>query len=181
MHLKQIALAGASALFLLSACGGSDTVEETPDADSQIASEGSLTDSPDVGLNEDPATEADMMDETTLAEEDADVPPLLDRLEGKWVSADDEASAMSILDGTATMMYDGEVLSTDTVAVADSCEDAPGDTSGMDLITITDAENGTLCYGILTLNDETLELTSYPRGNTLTYEREVTPVDPEGE
>lgn len=181
MHLKQIALASASALFLLTACGGTETVEETPDADSEIAAEASLTEDPEIGLDEDPATSADMAGETTLAEEDADVPPLLDRLEGKWVSADDEASQMSILDGTVTMMYDGEVLSTETVAVADSCAEAPGDTSGLELITMTSAEDGTLCYGIITLNDERLELTSYPRGNTLTYDREVTPVDPEGE
>lgn len=182
MPLKQVALASASALFLLAACGGTETAEETPQADGPIESEASLTEDPEVGLDEAPATGADAMaGNTTLAEEDPAVPPLLDEMEGEWVSADDEASGMSILDGTVTMLYDGEVISTETIDVAQSCADAPGDTSGLDLITMTGTDGESLCYGVIALDDDRLELTSYPRGNTLTYTRQVTPVDPEGE
>ena len=52
----------------------------------------------------------------------------------------------------------------------------------MQLITMTGSESGEqLCYGILNLDEDKLELTSYPAGNTLTYTRQTTPVEPETE
>ncbi|WP_018146576.1 hypothetical protein [Henriciella marina] len=171
MKLTPIAVATCSAVLLLAACGETETVEETPPADGPIESEGSLTEDPEIGLNEEPggemSAETDMSGD--MAEEENST---LASLEGDWVSGDDDKSEMSIIDGTVTMMYDGEVLSTDTLEVVDSCPDVAGEVSDMQLITMTSNDTDeSLCYGIITLNDERLELSSYPRGNTLTYER----------
>lgn len=172
MKLNLKLLAGCTAAIAIAACGGPETVDETPAADDPIESEGSLTEDPEVGLDEAPGGDMDM----TVSETDADAAnETLAALEGNWVSGDDNLSEMSILDGTVTMMYDGEVLSTETLQTVDSCPDAvgdTGDTSDMQLITMTSAEgNETLCYGIIALTEAELQLTSYPRGNTLTYIR----------
>ena len=169
MKLNLKLLAGSAAAIALAACGGPETVEETPAPDGPIESEGSLTEDPEVGLDEEPGGDMDM----SMSDTDADAGnETLSALEGDWVSGDDNLSEMSILDGTVTMMYDGEVLSTETLQTVDSCPDAPGDTSSLELITMTSAEgNETLCYGIIALTEAELQLTSYPRGNTLTYVR----------
>ena len=170
MKFTPIAVATCSAVLLLAACGEPETVEETPAADGAIESEGSLTEDPAIGMDEAPggdmSADADMSGDT---DEDSGTMAALD---GDWISGDDDKSEMSIIDGTVTMMYDGEVLSTETIQTVDSCPDVPGDASDMQLITMTSAESEeSLCYGIITLNDEILELSSYPRGNTLTYAR----------
>ncbi|RIJ25878.1 hypothetical protein D1224_01800 [Henriciella barbarensis] len=169
MKLNLKLLAGCTAAIALAACGGPETVDETPAADDPIESEGSLTEDPEIGLDEEPGGDMDM----TMSDTNMDAAnETLAALEGDWVSGDDNLSKMSILDGTVTMMYDGEVLSTETLQTVDSCPDAPGDTSDMQLITMTGAEsNETLCYGIIALTEAELQLTSYPRGNTLTYIR----------
>ena len=155
MKLNMKLLAGCTAAIALAACGGPETVDETPAADDPIESEGSLTEAPEVGLDEEPGGDMDM----TMSDTDTDgANETLAALEGDWVSGDDNLSEMSILDGTVTMMYDGEV--------------APGETGDMQLITMTGAEsNETLCYGIIALTEAELQLTSYPRGNTITYIR----------
>lgn len=169
MKLNLKLLAGGAAAIALAACGGPETVDETPAADDPIESEGSLTEDPELGMDEAPGGDIDM----SMSDADADAGnETLSALEGNWVSGDDNLSEMSILDGTVTMMYDGEVLSTETLQTVDSCPDAVGDTSDMQLITMTGAEsNETLCYGIIALTEAELQLTSYPRGNTLTYIR----------
>lgn len=169
MKLNLKLLAGCTAAIALVACGGPKTVDETPAADDPIESEGSLTEDPEIGFDEEPDGDMDM----TMSDTNTDTAnETLAALEGDWVSGDDNLSKMSILDGTVTMMYDGEVLSTETLQTVDSCPDASGDTSDMQLITMTAAEgNENLCYGVIALTEAELQLTSYPRGNTLTYIR----------
>ena len=171
MKLNLKLLAGCATAIALVACGGPETVDETPAADDPIESEGSLTEDPEVGMDEAPGGNMDTaMSDTGMDASTSD--ETLAALEGDWVSGDDDLSEMSIIDGTVTMMYDGEVLSTETIETVDSCPDAPGDTSGLELITMTSAEgNEPLCYGIIALTEAELQLTSYPRGNTLTYIR----------
>ena len=181
MKRTPIAIATCSAALLLAACGGPDTAEETPPADGAIESEGSLTDDPAVGLEEAPGGDMETSSETSgmsdgaVTESGMDMPEgdtTMDDLQGNWISGEDDRSEMSIIDGTVTMMYDDELLSTETLELVDTCEDAPDETADMPLLTMTSTDTGEeLCYGILELNDDTLELTSYPRGNTLTYSR----------
>ena len=186
MNWKPLALASASTLLLAAACGDTEPVETPPPSDTGMTDE--------TGMADDAATtpDTDMADDTGMTSETGmdsqldgsdTVSPLIDRLEGDWVSGEDDQSEMSILDGTATMMYDGEVLSTETLQAVDSCPDAVGEASDdMQLITMTSAESGeTLCYGVVTLEADTLTLTSYPEGNTLTYTRQTTPVEPDSE
>lgn len=178
MDLKQIALAGASALFLMTACGDdTGTAVETASADSTAATGESQAQDPEFGPDDAGATSPDDMADTAMPAEDREIQSdedLLASLEGDWVSGDDDQAEMSIIDGTATMLYAGEVLSTETLDIVDNCPDAPSDASDMQLLTMTSTEAGeSLCYAIISLSDERLELSSLPRGNTLTYERQL--------
>jgi len=113
--------------------------------------------------------DASMNDDASTDE----VSPLVDDLEGDWVSGEDDRSEMSIIDGSVTMIYDGKVLSTETLQSVETCPDVPGDAADMELITMTSTDTGeALCYGILSLSEDRLELTSYPKGNTITYTRQ---------
>lgn len=183
MDFRFLAFASASALMLATACGEPDTVETPTSEDTAVSSDNRVADETEdmsgtgtMSGSSDNGTD-NMSDETTMDGQSRPangVPPLLDRIEGDWVSGEDDGSEMSIVDGTATMMYDGEVLTTETIEVVETCPDAAGDASDdMQLITMTADDTGeTLCYGIINLSEDRLELTSYPRGNTLTYTRQ---------
>ena len=177
MKRTHLALATCSAALLLAACGGPETAEQTPEADDPIESEGTLTEDPAVGLDEEPGGNMDASDMSGMSDgpgKGMDMPSEGPdgRPSGQLDFKRDEQSEISIIDGTATMMYEDEVLSTEVVELVETCEDAPGETADMQLLTMTSTDTDeTLCYGILTLNDETMELTSYPRGNTLNYTR----------
>lgn len=170
MDLKQIALASASALFLMTACGDdTGAAVETAPADNIAATGESQAQEPEFGPDDMADAAMPARDSEIQSDED-----LLASLEGDWVSGDDDQAEMSIIDGTATMLYAGEVLSTETLDIVDNCPDAPSDASDMQLLTMTSTEAGeSLCYAIISLSDERLELSSLPRGNTLTYERQL--------
>lgn len=181
MNWKPLTLACTSTLLLAAACSDPETAELPPPGDTTMTEETGMADDAASTPETDMADNTGASGETGMASSES-VSPLIDRLEGDWVSGEDDQSEMSILDGTATMMYDGEVLSTETLKAVDSCPDAVGDASNMQLITMTASESGeVLCYGILSLDENRLELTSYPAGNTLTYTRQTTPVEPETE
>ncbi|MGB3625716.1 MAG: hypothetical protein WA989_07805 [Henriciella sp.] len=179
MSRTPIVFASVSAILLAAACGDSGTSDDTPmetagpSGTADTTYEARVARNPSMDDNGSVAT-----DDTAMAgdpgETDNGDAPLLDRLEGDWLSGEDDQAEMSIIDGTAAMMYDGEVLTVETLDVVDSCPDAVGEAAdSLDLFTMTsDATGETLCYGVVSLENDRLELTSYPRGNTLTYTRQ---------
>ncbi|MEQ8559024.1 MAG: hypothetical protein RIB03_11965 [Henriciella sp.] len=172
MNWKQTVLASASTLFLLSACGDSDPAEQTPASEAPMESDAALPEEQDAAGD---MSGTSMTDDASMNDDAStdEVSPLVDDLEGDWVSGEDDRSEMSIIDGSVTMMYDGKVLSTETLQSVETCPDVPGDAADMELITMTSTDTGeTLCYGILSLSEDRLELTSYPKGNTITYTRQ---------
>jgi hypothetical protein len=187
MTFKTITVASASAIVLLTACGGdaeNETYTDTGPADTRAemgrddagASEKAEQMSDQMGG----MSGMDGMDGTrNQSMDNADNPDMtnedmLAALQGDWLSGDDDRAEMSIVDGTVTMMYDGEVLSTDTLELVDSCPDgAAGPRPDAQLLTMTSTEAAEpLCYAILGLSDNRLELSSLPRGNSLTYTRQ---------
>ena len=86
MKLNLKLLAGCATAIALVACGGPETVDETPAADDPIESEGSLTEDPEVGMDEAPGGDMDTsMSDTAMDASTGD--ETLAALEGAVVAA----------------------------------------------------------------------------------------------
>lgn len=95
--------------------------------------------------------------------------PVVDRLEGTWKSLDDPRSGLAFAEGSKTDTYDGEAVATEKIGVFDSCDgDAPAEpATGQYLL---ETETG-MCWFLISVAEETLELSYVGRGNTLRYRR----------
>lgn len=106
-----------------------------------------------------------------LAPRDA-ISDSLDRMQGRWISADDAQSVLDITGSLQTSRYGSDESRAGLMTFPGACPDG-GQTDGTTLVV---QELGTppedaLCYDILSLTNDRMELMYLPRGNILTYLR----------
>lgn len=158
MTPRRLPLALAASLALLAGCGSPETSETATPAET-----GSVE---PAARSEEKAPSAQPTEPAPATASNG----LPNGLDGRWVSVDDPQSELLIEGTTAEMIYEGEALSTDTIAAVDACDSAP-DASGATLLEIQPAEGEPLCYSLYRLSETELVLTYLPRGNTLEYRR----------
>jgi hypothetical protein len=92
-------------------------------------------------------------------------------MQGNWVSQDDALASLEVVGSEQTDSYDGQVVSTSVVTFSDSCPDG----AAMGPVFFTFEMGGDpanmLCYEILDLTADRMELSYVGRGNTLVYLR----------
>ncbi|MEM5516783.1 hypothetical protein WNY37_07465 [Henriciella sp. AS95] len=158
MTSRRLPIALAASLALLAGCGSPETSETTTPAETGAAEPAA------------PSQEGAASEQQTDAARANPSNGLPNGLDGRWVSVDDPQSELLIEGTTAEMIYEGEALSTDTIAAVDACESAP-DAAGAMLLEMRPAEGEPLCYSLYRLSETELVLTYLPRGNTLEYRR----------
>lgn len=95
-------------------------------------------------------------------------------LQGAWVSADDPQALMMILGSEMTDVYGTETLAESIVTLGDSCADGTG--AGGTVLTVADpsrSDDPPLCLALDSVTEDRLTLINLPRGNLLTYRREM--------
>lgn len=97
--------------------------------------------------------------------------PVLDRLQGEWVSTEDAKSALRFAGDVQTDVYDGSVVSTGKVTVADKLPDDGGKADPNGAYLWVDSGEDRFLYQIDTLDAGQLNLMYWPRGNMLAYRR----------
>lgn len=98
--------------------------------------------------------------------------PKLTTLQGNWRSADDPKLLISITMQDYVTIYDGKIVSTQTIEMFEVCPEfckTGSDVSGMACFVLK-GESDATCYGIIQLEGKTLKCTIMGGdGKTLTY------------
>ncbi|HMR44766.1 MAG TPA: hypothetical protein PKC40_13070 [Saprospiraceae bacterium] len=93
---------------------------------------------------------------------------------GNWRDVDDAKSIISIAGSRYFSIYDGKLISEETMEFHEKCPEScqsGGDVSGNSCFT-TNSTDGSTCYVIVKLSEEELQLTmAGGTGKTLTYRR----------
>lgn len=94
-------------------------------------------------------------------------------MQGDWVSTDDPKSGVRVDGLIWADVYDGQEMGRSVIDIGDSCAEETTDASDiLQLFTIGAADAGWLCYAILSVTPDRMELSYLARGNTLTFVRE---------
>jgi len=88
-------------------------------------------------------------------------------LQGAWRSLDDGQSQIRFDNGRYFSYYNGDLLESGTYAFADTC----GVANTPSLIVTIAGDPEPLCYGLVGIDGNRLEMIYVARGNTLSYER----------
>lgn len=96
---------------------------------------------------------------------------LVTAAQGEWVSTDDP-KAKVVVDGLIWRdVYDGEDVAQSVISFGDSCSDGASGGRLLELFGIGSAEPVSLCYSIVGIDAERMEMIYLPRGNALVYGR----------
>ncbi|OYU20145.1 MAG: hypothetical protein CFE34_01590 [Rhodobacteraceae bacterium PARR1] len=96
----------------------------------------------------------------------------LQAMQGKWVSVDDPKSGVQVDGLLWTDAYGGEAMGQSVMSYYTACSDGTGgDGTVLELFVIGPQESGSLCYSVLTVDAQRMELSYMGRGNTLAYTR----------
>ncbi len=90
------------------------------------------------------------------------------QLLGAWRSLVDSQSAIRFENGQFYSYYGGDLIEKGRYALVQSCGGIEASAIAVDI----DGDPETSCYGLLRIDDNRLELSYYPRGNTLSYKRD---------
>ena len=91
----------------------------------------------------------------------------LSKLQGTWRSEDDPASTIEIDGDRFLSYYDGEKMSTETIAFIDNAEDRNPDPDGTYFI--VKGEFDAMIYYLIHVSESRLENSFTGRGNTIRY------------
>lgn len=98
---------------------------------------------------------------------------VLPMLVGRWRSVDDPRAGFEVRQGESgfehAASYDGRAMTPEPIAVAPDC-DGRTDLGGADFLAVGTEDR--LCYAIVDLTADRLEMTLVGRGNALVYRRE---------
>lgn len=91
--------------------------------------------------------------------------------QGEWVSTDDP-KAKVVVDGLIWRdVYDGEEVAQSIISFGDTCSDGASGGRLLELFETGSAEPVALCYSIVGIDAERMEMIYLPRGNALVYGR----------
>jgi hypothetical protein len=92
-------------------------------------------------------------------------------MQGKWVSQEDPLASLEVVGSEQIDSYDGQVVTTSVVTFSETCPE--GEPMGAVFFTLEMGGDPTnlLCYVILDLTPDRMELSYVGRGNTLVYLR----------
>lgn len=110
-----------------------------------------------------------------VAEADAGADPYsatLQAMQGKWVSVDDPQSVVQVEGLLWTDVYGGEAMGQSVMSYYTACSDGTeGDGTVLELFVVGSQESDSLCYSVLTVDAQRMELSYMGRGNTLAFTR----------
>lgn len=94
-------------------------------------------------------------------------------MQGRWTSTDDPKSGVQVDGLIWADLYDGQEMGRSVIDIGESCaEEITDATEILQLYTIGSAEAGWLCYAVLSVTPDRMELSYLARGNTLAFVRE---------
>lgn len=93
---------------------------------------------------------------------------------GRWRSLDDPAATILFEDGLYTSFHAGNRMDSGGFEVSDTCP-APGVDAGGETVIVVrlPGESDPMCYGMLYVDDQSLELVALPRGNLMRYKTDI--------
>ncbi len=89
------------------------------------------------------------------------------KLQGKWISKDDAASAIEIQDNEITYFYNKGRMNAGTIRFVNNNEERLEDPNGSYFLITEDDES--MCYYLIKATESVLEYSNVGRGNTLSY------------
>jgi len=93
-------------------------------------------------------------------------------LQGKWTSVDDGKAGVLVNGLIWSDLYDGQEMARSVIDIGETCAEETSDaTEILQLFTIGSAEAGWMCYSILSVTPDRLELSYLARGTTLAFVR----------
>lgn len=93
-------------------------------------------------------------------------------MQGEWLSTDDAQSSVLVEGLIWTDLYDGQMMGQSVVFAGSGCADGSGEgVDTIELFVIGSADAGSLCYSVLSVDANRMELSYLARGNTLTFTR----------
>jgi len=93
---------------------------------------------------------------------------------GRWRSVDDPAATIVFEGGLYTAFHAGNRMESGSFDVSDACPSAGVDSGGDPVIVVSlPGESEPYCYGVLYVDQESLEMIALPRGNLLRYRADV--------
>ncbi|MDO7854081.1 hypothetical protein [Hymenobacter convexus] len=93
------------------------------------------------------------------------------RLQGKWQSTDDDRSVIEIKEHQYIDYYDGKRLSTAAFILDRACPSQPGAGHPGDNENYLVEPQQDMCWEVVGVDDESLELSYTARGNSLNYRK----------
>ena len=94
-------------------------------------------------------------------------------MQGKWTSTDDPKAGVRVDGLIWADVCDGQEMRRSVIDIGDSCAEETTEASEiLQLFTIGAADAGWLCYSILSVTPDRMELSYLARGNTLAFVRE---------
>ncbi len=96
---------------------------------------------------------------------------LVKAVQGRWVSTEDPLAAVEVDGLVWTDVYDGQEIGRSVVNFWEACSDGTGGAPVLELFTVGSADAGSLCYSVVGVDADRMELVYTARGNMLVYGR----------